>query len=107
MDDGWSGDILARPSLDRLRTDAKKKLWDGVLAYDPDRLARRGSYQALVMDELEELGMEILFVTTPAPKNIEDRMLYGMKGLFAGSMSGRRSRKEHGWGSSEKRGRAT
>ena len=82
-DEGWSGDILARPSLDRLRTDAKKKLWDGVLAYDPDRIARRGSYQALVMDELEELGLEVLFVTTPAPKNIEDRMLYGMKGLFA------------------------
>ncbi len=82
-DEGWSGDILARPSLDRLRTDAKKKLWGGVLAYDPDRLARRGSYQALVMDELEELGLEVLFVTTPAPKNIEDRMLYGMKGLFA------------------------
>lgn len=82
-DEGWSGDILARPSLDRLRADAKKKLWDGVLSYDPDRLARRGSYQALVMDELEELGLEVLFVTTPAPKNIEDRMLYGMKGLFA------------------------
>lgn len=83
LDEGWSGDILARPSLDRLRTDAKKKLWDGVLAYDPDRVARRGSYQALVMDELEELGLEVMFVTTPAPKNIEDRMLYGMKGLFA------------------------
>ena len=31
IDDGWSGDMLARPALDLLRQDAKKKLWDGVL----------------------------------------------------------------------------
>jgi site-specific DNA recombinase len=39
IDDGWSGDILARPALDRLREDARRKLWDAVLIYDPDRLA--------------------------------------------------------------------
>jgi hypothetical protein len=26
------------------------KIWEGVLIYDPDRLARRYSYQELVMD---------------------------------------------------------
>ena len=30
IDDGWSGDILARPSLDQLREDAKKKMWQAV-----------------------------------------------------------------------------
>src|SRR5437870_5799137 len=40
IDDGWSGDMLIRPALDQLRNDAKKKLWDAVLFYDPDRLAR-------------------------------------------------------------------
>jgi hypothetical protein len=30
-DDGWSGDILARPSLDQLRQDARKKTWQAVL----------------------------------------------------------------------------
>ena len=34
IDDGWSGDILARPALDQLRQDAKKKLWNAVLIYD-------------------------------------------------------------------------
>ena len=52
IDDGWSGDILARPSLDQLRADVTKKIWQAVLIYDPDRLARRYSYQELVMDEL-------------------------------------------------------
>jgi len=83
VDDGWSGDILARPQLDLLRQDAGEKLWDAVLIYDPDRLARRYSYQELVTDELREAGAEVAFVTTPAPKNGEEKILHGVKGLFA------------------------
>ena len=82
-DDGWSGDIIARPSLDQLRMDAKKKIWDAVLFYDPDRLARRYSYQELVMDELRELGVEPLFVTVAPSKNSEDKLMYGVRGVFA------------------------
>src|SRR4051812_33246309 len=83
IDDGWSGDMLARPSLDLLRQDAKKKLWDGVLFYDPDRLARRYSFQELVMDELRDLQIEPLFVTIPPSRNHGDRLLYGVRGVFA------------------------
>src|SRR3989344_612281 len=84
IDDGWSGDMLARPQLDQLRQDAKNKIWEAVLIYDPDRLARRHSYQRLLMDELEEARVEVLFVTTPPPKNDEEKIiLYGVKGLFA------------------------
>ena len=83
IDEGWSGDILARPSLDQLRNDAKKKIWQAVLIYDPDRLARRYSYQELVMDELREAGIEVIFVTVSAPKNSEDKILHGVRGLFA------------------------
>jgi site-specific DNA recombinase len=83
IDDGWSGDSLVRPALDRLRQDAKEKLWDAVLIYDPDRLARRYSYQELVMDELREAGIEVIFVTVSAPKNSEDKILHGVRGIFA------------------------
>lgn len=83
IDNGWSGDLLARPQLDQLRQDAKTKIWEAVLAYDPDRLARRYSYQELVTDELREAGIEVLFVTTPSPKNGEEKILHGVKGLFA------------------------
>ena len=83
IDDGWSGDILARPALDRLRQDAKSKMWEAILIYDPDRLARRYSYQELIMDELKEAGIEIIFVTISAPQNSEDKILYGVRGLFA------------------------
>ncbi|MCK1481011.1 recombinase family protein [Bradyrhizobium sp. 197] len=83
IDDGWSGDILARPSLDQLRQDARGKTWQAVLVYDPDRLARRYSYQELVMDELREAEIEIMFVTVSAPKNSEEKILHGVRGLFA------------------------
>jgi site-specific DNA recombinase len=83
IDDGWSGDILARPALDALRQDAKARIWQAVLIYDPDRLARRYSYQELVMDELREAGIEVMFMTVPAPKNSEEKILHGVRGLFA------------------------
>ncbi len=83
LDNGWSGDTLIRPSLDELRVDAKKKIWEAVLIFDPDRLARRYSYQELIMDELREAGTEVIFLTTPAPKDYGEKILYGVKGLFA------------------------
>lgn len=82
-DEGWSGDNLARPGLDQLRRDAKKRLWDAVLIYDPDRLARRGAWQELVIEELSESGIDTLFVTVPPPKNDEDVIMYKMRGVFA------------------------
>ena len=82
-DEGWSGTILARPNLDELRLDARKKLWVGVILYDPDRLARKYAYQSLVIEELEEQGIKVLFVTTPPAKTDEDKLLYGVKGIFA------------------------
>jgi site-specific DNA recombinase len=84
VDDGWSGDTLIRPDLDRLRLDAKskEKKWDAVLIYDPDRLARRYSYQELVIDELREKAAPVIFLTIPAPTNEEDKLLYGVRGLF-------------------------
>jgi site-specific DNA recombinase len=83
IDEGWSGDVLERPNLDEMRQDAKSKLWEAVLIYDPDRLARRYSYQELLMDELKEAGIEIMFITIAAPKNSEEKILHGVRGLFA------------------------
>lgn len=83
QDNGWSGDNIVRPELDKLRVDAKKKLWQTVIIYDPDRLARRYSYQELICDELREAGIEVLFVTTPSPTNGIEKILYGVQGLFA------------------------
>ena len=83
IDDGWSGDLLARPALDQLREDAKKKIWEEVLFHDPDRVARTQWLQGMVMYELEELGLGISFITTAAPKSDEDKVVFAMRGVFA------------------------
>ena len=81
-DAGWSGDNLTRPELDQLRLDAKKRLWDAVLFYDPDRLARRASWQEVVIEELKELNIDVLFVTLPPAKDEWDAIMYKMRGVF-------------------------
>jgi site-specific DNA recombinase len=83
IDDGYSGAMLARPELDRLRDDASKGLFEAVLAYDPDRLARKYAYQVLVIEELKSKGIECIFkemkiVTTP-----EDQLLLDVRGVVA------------------------
>ena len=83
IDEGWSGDNLARPALDQLRMDAKKKIFDAVVIYDPDRLARRGAWQEVVMEELRELEIDVLFVTVPQAKTDEDQIMYKMRGVFS------------------------
>ena len=83
LDDGWSGDNIKRPQLDQLRMDAAKKIWDTVLIYDPDRLARRGEWQVIIAEELEEQGANVLFVTVPKAKSDYDIISNKMRGVFA------------------------
>ena len=83
VDDGWSGDMLARPELDRLRDDADKGLWGGVIFADRDRLARRYSYQELIIEELTEKGLEVQFIHQAKAETPEDKILQGFQGLFA------------------------
>lgn len=83
IDDGWSGDILARPELDRLRDDAGKGIWEAVVWSDRDRLARRYAYQEIVLEELQEKGVEVIFLHQAKAETPEDKILQGFQGLFA------------------------
>ncbi len=82
-DDGWSSESLARPGLDRMRDDAKKRLFDAVIFYDPSRIGRKYSHQEIVMDELRELGIEVVFTGIASPKDSMERIFFGFHGLFA------------------------
>jgi site-specific DNA recombinase len=59
IDEGWSGAILERPSLDNMRADAREKKFDILYVYDKGRLARKYVYQEIVIEELTNL--EITF----------------------------------------------
>lgn len=83
IDDGWSGDILARPELDRLRDDAGKGVWEAIVWSDRDRLARRYAYQEIVLEELQEKRVEVIFLHQAKAETPEDKILQGFQGLFA------------------------
>jgi site-specific DNA recombinase len=83
LDDGYSGDLLARPGLDRLRDDAHDGLFDLVLVHCPDRLARRYAYQVVVGEELLKSGCELDFVNRAIAQTPEDQMLLAMQGVIA------------------------
>src|SRR5580692_6214505 len=51
VDDGVSGTILVRPALERLRDQVAHGVLDRIYVLAPDRLARKASYQALLVDE--------------------------------------------------------
>src|SRR3712207_6306730 len=51
-EDGWTGELLARPALDRLREDARRGLFQVLYVYDRGRLARKFVYQEIVLEEL-------------------------------------------------------
>ena len=44
VDDGYTGDILVRPGLERLRDQAAAGLIDRLYMLDPDRFSRRYAY---------------------------------------------------------------
>src|SRR5438876_194762 len=83
IDEGWSGSVLARPGLDKLRDDASKKLFAAVLIHSPDRLARNYVHQEILIEELKRRGVEVVFLNRPLADTPEDKMLQGMQGLFA------------------------
>ena len=84
QDQAISGAQLDRPALNRLRDSAAERLFDVVLCYSPDRLARHYAHQWVLLDELRRVGVEVIFVNQPsAPDGPHGQLLLGVQGLFA------------------------
>jgi site-specific DNA recombinase len=62
VDDGYSGETLVRPGLDRLRELVAEGGIERLYVQSPDRLARKYAYQALLLDEFQAAGIEVVFV---------------------------------------------
>jgi site-specific DNA recombinase len=65
LDDGYSGELLARPALDRLRNDARRGLFSKVYILSPDRLARKHHYAAIILEDLGRHGIKVVFANRP------------------------------------------
>jgi site-specific DNA recombinase len=82
-DEGYSGAVLARPALERLRDLAAEGQLEAVLVYAPDRLSRKYAYQVLLIEEFARRGVQTLFVKSPSAQTPEERLLLQFQGMIA------------------------
>jgi len=82
-DEGYSGAILERPGLERVRDLAAEGQIQVVLAYSPDRLSRKYAYQILLIEEFARHGVEVRFVKSPQGGSAEDQLLVQFQGMIA------------------------
>src|SRR5512135_2501535 len=65
VDDGYSGSILVRPGLKRLRDQAAAGAIDRLYVLDPDRFSRKYAYQVPILPQPDSCGPELLLLHTP------------------------------------------
>jgi site-specific DNA recombinase len=80
--ESFTGAELIRPELDRVRRLINDGEAQAIFCLDPDRLSRNFTHLMILANEFEKAGCELQFVTHQVGKTPEDRMLFGMKGLF-------------------------
>jgi site-specific DNA recombinase len=73
VDDGYSGFILARPALERLRDQAAAGLVYRLYVLDSDRFSRKYAYQVLILEELTRCGIDVVFLRNPPGRGPEEK----------------------------------
>jgi len=82
IDDGWSGELLARPALDELRDAIKNKTFDTLYLYDLGRLSRNFLNQLILKKEITEAGIKIVSLHDINGENPESLLAQNVMGLF-------------------------
>jgi site-specific DNA recombinase len=83
IDAGYSGSSLVRPGLERLRDVAVAGGLDCLYVHCPDRFARHYAYQVLLLEELTQRGVEVIFLNRPLGHTPEDQLLLQVQGVIA------------------------
>jgi site-specific DNA recombinase len=83
IDDGYSGTILVRPALERLRDVVAGGALDRLYVHSPDRLARNYAYQVVLVDEFRRSGVEVIFLNRELGQSPEDDLLLQVQGMIA------------------------
>ena len=82
-DEGWSGGVLERPALDRLRDAASRGSFDTVLINDVDRLARNVMHLGIIKKDLERRSARVVFKKLPAENSPTHNLMVNILGSFA------------------------
>lgn len=83
VDDGYTGEIINRPYLTRLRNDVEKGLVDKIVCYDPDRLSRNLLIQLMLDNEFKKHNVELVFVNGEYGNSAEGKMFFSMRGAIS------------------------
>lgn len=83
VDDGYSGEYIERPAMERLRNAIKDKEFDIVIVYDPDRLARNLAHQLIITEEIEKSGAQLKFVSVTFEQSPEGKLFYSIRGAVS------------------------
>jgi site-specific DNA recombinase len=83
QDEGYSGSVLVRPSLERLRDLACEGSIEAILVHSPDRLSRKYAYQVVLMEEFARQGVEVVFIQSPPVTTPEQQLLVQLQGMIA------------------------
>ncbi|MFO0970968.1 MAG: recombinase family protein [Candidatus Saccharimonadales bacterium] len=82
-DEGYTGSIIERPSLDRLRDACKERLYDVVYVFDYGRFSRDLTNLMLVKDEIEKREIEVRSLHERITgESAIDRLLLQVMGAF-------------------------
>jgi len=82
-DEGYSGAVLVRPGLERVRDLSAEGHIQAVLIYSPDRLSRNYAYQVVLIDELMSCGTEVVFMNSPKAETPEEALLLQFQGMIS------------------------
>lgn len=83
-DAGYSGSDLLRPAMEQLRDAVASGTIDRVYVHSPDRMARKLSHQAILLEEFSKHGCEVIFLSQEGlPQTPEANLLIQMQGMIA------------------------
>jgi site-specific DNA recombinase len=82
-DEGYSGAVLVRPGLDRVRDLSAEGQIQALLVYSPDRLSRNYAYQIVLLEEFASVGTQVRFVNSPKADTPEEALLLQFQGMMA------------------------
>ena len=83
IDDGYTGKLLVRPALERMRADLKTDLFEAVYFHSADRIARDVAHQIIIVGELLKYGKQIVIDGKDYKQNPENKLTLTMLGAFA------------------------
>ncbi|WP_425060953.1 hypothetical protein SCACP_17180 [Sporomusa carbonis] len=83
VDDGYSGEFIDRPALANLREKLARKQFDVVIAYAPDRLARKTIHLLIISEEISKAGAMRKFASVNFESTSEGELMYKFQGIVA------------------------